>query len=268
MKKIILLLLLLFSPLSQAKTLVFIHGYMEDGMSWRNKGVTAALLKNNWLDGGTLSINQYGVQKYPNSIAPLNRDVFYTVELPWTHPIGQQSQILSTYLHKLATIRQQPLTLVGHSLGGIVARYYLVNNTLTPINGLITVASPHTGAPLAKLAKLATKTPLDDFAKAAGHKALKKSKQLLKELSPEKPSNFLYQLNHHTHPNIFYLSIIRKNGKTVPRKYDYIVPPYSQNMNNIFALKGRSALFLTNKAHGLTAIDGWIIARFMANLPS
>lgn len=265
MKKIILIFLLLVSPLSQAKTIVFIHGYMEDGMSWRNQGVTTALLKNNWLDGGALTINQYGVQKYPDIIAPLNRDVFYTIELPWTKPIGQQSQILSTYLHKISTIRQQPIALVGHSLGGVVARHYLVNNTMTPINTLITIASPHLGSPLASLAKLASQTPISKLAKSSGNHAIKESKQLFKELTPEKPNNFLYQLNHQTHPNISYLSIIRKNGKTVPGKFDYIVPPYSQNMNNTLALKGRSALFLTNKSHELTELDGWIIARFMAN---
>jgi len=241
---------------------------MEGGMTWRNDGVTVALQKNNWIDGGALNINQYSVQKYPNTINPINRNVFYTVELPWTRPIEQQSQILSTYLRSISVIRQQPLTLVGHSLGGIVARHYLVNNAMTPIDALITIASPHLGSPIAKLAKLATKTPIDDLAKSAGHKALKNSKQLLSELKPEKTNSFLYRLNHQPHPNIFYLSIIRKNGKTVPGKFDYVVPPYSQNMNNILALKGKSALFLTNKGHGLTELDGWIIARFMKKIPA
>ena len=64
MKTIAFILLLLFSPsLLFAKTLVLVHGYMEDGMSWRNKGVSTALQQNNWVDGGALTINQYGVVK-------------------------------------------------------------------------------------------------------------------------------------------------------------------------------------------------------------
>ena len=262
--KLFFIFVLLLSPnLLSAKTIVFIHGYMEDSMSWRNSTATVPLLQNHWIDGGILRINQYGVQKYPNIVNPLERDVFYTVELPWTRPIPQQSQILASYLDAIYVVRKQPISLVGHSIGGIVARQYLVNNKHVPINALISIASPNLGSPLAKLGHMATKTAIDDLAKSMGYEALKHSKILLKQLRPEKPNTYLYWLNHQPHPNIAYLSIIRKNKKIAVGKFDYAVPPYSQNMNNVWALRGRSAIFSNNEGHGLTTLDGWVVQRFL-----
>ena len=264
--RFLIFLLLLSSSVLNAKTIVFLHGYMEDGMSWRNSSVTVPLLQNHWLDGGALRINQHGVQKYPQTISPKDRDVFYTVELPWTRPLLQQSQFLARYLHAIYSIRQQPISLVGHSIGGVVARQYLLANHSVPINALISIASPHLGSPFAELGLLAIKTPMDDLAKGAGFEELKDSKILLKELQFEKPNNYLYQLNHQQHPNIAYLSIIRKNKKIAFGKFDYAVPSYSQNMNNIWMLKGKSTVFSSNEGHGLTAIDGWVIAKFLEKL--
>ena len=267
--KIIHFVFLLFftitTPLN-AKTLVLIHGYMEDGMAWRNSGASIALQQNNWIDGGALRINQYGVVKYPAGFAPKNRDVFYTVELPWTKPIEVQSQLLLSYLQAIYSVRQENLALAAHSNGGVVARYFLVNNRSIPVNALITVASPHLGSSLAKYAYLMTKTPADDMAKVAGNDAIKKSKRLFAELKPEKPINFLYRLNHQMHPNIHYLSIVRSNHKKIPSKFDYVASSDSQNMNYIYALRGRSAVFANNQAHGLSALDGWLIAQFLRNI--
>lgn len=262
-----LIFLLLLSPsVLSAKTIVFIHGYMEDGMSWRNSSVIVPLLQNHWLDGGALMINQQGVQKYPRTTHPKNQDVFYTIELPWTGSLLKQSQRLTYYLNAIYAIRQEPISLVGHSIGGVVARQYLVNNKHIPINALISIASPHLGSPFAELGQLAIKTPMDDFAKGFGYEELKDSKNLLKELKFEKPNNYLYRLNHQQHPNIAYLSIIRKNKKIALGKFDYAVPSYSQNMNNIWMLRGLSTVFSSNEGHGLTAMDGWVIAKFLEKL--
>ena len=86
--RFLIILLILIPACLSAKTLVLIHGYMEDAMTWKNNGVTLPLLQNNWLDGGVLTMRANSIQKYPPSnTIPLKRDVFYTVELPWSYPI-------------------------------------------------------------------------------------------------------------------------------------------------------------------------------------
>jgi len=261
MKKILLILLLTLNPtVLSAKTLVLIHGYMEDGMVWRNQGVTLPILQNNWSDGGSFTMRSDGIQNYSRSKSiPLKRDVFYTVELPWTRSIDQQATILRYYLALIYAKRQQAITLVGHSNGGLVARYALVSGENLPINALISIATPHLGSPLAQLANLAHKTPVNELSQLAGNQLLKDSERLFKQLKPEKPSNFLYWLNHQIHPSITYISIIRENTALLPHKFDYVVPPYSQNMNKIFALRNKSATFSVNKNHSLNSLDGRLI---------
>ena len=265
MKKILLILLWTLIPaVLSAKTLVLIHGYGEDGMVWRNQAVTLPLLQNNWLDGGTLTMRPDGIQKYLLSKSiPLKRNVFYTVELPWARSIDQQAQFLSHYIAEIYANRSQTISLVGHSNGGLVARYMLVKQLNVPINTLISIASPHLGSPLAQLANLAHKTPLNELSQLAGNTLLDDSNQLFKQLRPEKPHNFLYWLNHQPHPDILYLSIIRANTSLLPQKFDYIVPPYSQNMNKVFALRNKSATFSINKNHSLNSTDGRLINEFI-----
>ena len=66
-------------------------------------------------------------------------------------------------------------------------------------------------------------------------------------------------MNRQPHPNIHYASIIRINNTiTKPASFDFIVPPYSQNMNNIWALKGRSGIAKTTENHFLSDKDGLI----------
>jgi len=265
MKTIILTLLLILMPNTLlAKTLVFIHGYMEDGMTWKNQGVTLPLLKNNWSDGGRLTMRPDGIQKYsPSKFIPLKRDVFYTVELPWYFPIEQQANILKHYLAAIYANRQQAIILVGHSNGGLVARYALVQYNHVPVSTLITIATPHLGSPLAQLANLAHNTPINELSQLMGNALLKNSNLLFKQLQSEQPDNFLYWLNHQTHPDIRYISIIRSNTGLLPHKFDYVVPPYSQNMNKVFALRNKSATFSINKNHSLNSTDGRLISQLI-----
>lgn len=268
MKKIVFILLLTLLPsVLSARTMVFVHGYWEDGMVWRNQAVTLPLLQNHWLDGGTLMMRSDGIQKYSRSKSiPLKRNVFYTVELPWTASIDQQAQFLSRYLAQIYANRHQAISLVGHSNGGLVARYVLVTQANIPINALITIATPHLGSPLAQFANLAHKTPFNEWSQLAGSKLLENSQQLFKQLRPEKPHNFLYWLNHQAHPKIPYLSIIRNNATLLPHKFDYIVPPYRQNMNKVFALRNQSATFSINKNHSLNSTDGRLINQFILSI--
>lgn len=68
----------------------------------------------------------------------------------WTKPISLISDDLKNYINNV--VNPPPDTkvdLIGHSLGGMVARTYIQNNSENPIDKLITLSSPHQGAPSA-----------------------------------------------------------------------------------------------------------------------
>jgi pimeloyl-ACP methyl ester carboxylesterase len=186
-------------------------------------------------------------------------DVFFSVELPSQATLQNQESLLAQYLYHLYSQRQEPITLIGHSAGGIVSRLHTLNPTRQPINGLITIASPHLGTPAANIAHLAGNSPFGMMASMMGGEELQNSRGLFSDLKEEKPTNFLFLMNRQPHPNLHYASIIRIN-KTLasPDNFDFIVPPSSQNMNNIWALRNRSGVAKTTDSHSLSSKDGFV----------
>ncbi len=255
-KRLLLLIFLIFSSFNvQARTLVLVHGFTANGMDWRQSGFTQPLLATGWKDGGGYGFSPQ-TMLLPRGLN-LKGDVFFSVELPSLMNLQAQESLLARYLDHLFSQRGEVITLVGHSAGGVVARLYTLDPTHKPINGLITIASPHLGTPAANIAHLAGNSPLGMMASFVGEEELQNSRGLLSDLKEERPFNFLYWMNHQPHPNIHYASIIRDNeSKTRPLKFDFIVPPYSQNMNNIWALRNRSGIAKTTEGHGLNGKDG------------
>jgi triacylglycerol esterase/lipase EstA (alpha/beta hydrolase family) len=186
--------------------------------------------------------------------------VFYTLDLPPRSPIALQASLLDSYLQAIYALRQEPLTLVGHSAGGVVARTWLVRTPTVPVNALITIASPHLGTPLADIAKLATNTPMATLGNNMGlDKWLEDAENFYDDLRPEKPGKFLYWLNHQPHPAIRYVSVVRDNQPR-PDQYDFTVPRNSQNMNNVFALYGHSEVVSVKGTHFPDIEDGFALA--------
>lgn len=248
-----------------AKTLVLIHGFTGDGMDWRTSGFTKPLEFSGWKDGGSYGFNQWGMLA-PSGVQ-LSGDVFFTVNLPSLANIQTQEEILKQYLQHLYTQRIEPITLVGHSAGGVTARLYVLDPTRQPVNGLVTIASPHLGTPAANVAYLAGNSPIGMMASMIGEEALQEGRGLFLDLKEEKPHNFLYWMNHQKHPEIHYASIIRRNDSiSSPNKFDYIVPPKSQNMNNIWALRNRSGIALSKDNHSLNAKDGKIVTEVLSHI--
>ena len=138
----LLLIFLIFSVFPvQAKTLVLVHGYMSDGMSWRHSGFTQPLRNAGWQDGGGYGFSPQSML-LPRALY-LKGDVFFTVELPSQATLQVQESLLARYLSHLYSQRQEPITLVGYSAGGVVSRLHTLNPSRQSINGLITIASPH-----------------------------------------------------------------------------------------------------------------------------
>ena len=84
------------------------------------------------------------------------------------------------------------------------------------------------------------------------------------DLVRPRPGSLLFWLNNQKHPDLQYFSIVR--GETTIMSGDYIVPGYSQDMNNIPALRGKATRIAVGKQHGLEMIDGSVIVNLLAGL--
>ena len=242
--------------------MVLVHGFWSDSATWRQSGFTQPLLFTGWKDGGNYNFSPWGMLT-PNRLIE-SGDVFFSVDLPSTQNLQVQEGILSQYLNHLYQNRLEPITLVGHSAGGVVARLYVIDPQHQPVNALITIASPHLGTPVASVAKLAGSSPIGMMASMAGADELQDSRGLFSDLREEEPYNFLYWMNHQPHPDIHYASIIRKNDTiSKPNRFDFIVPPNSQDMNNIWALRSRSGVALSTDNHSINGKDGLMLVNIL-----
>ncbi|MGV6808781.1 MAG: lipase family alpha/beta hydrolase [bacterium] len=263
---------LVSSPVS-AKTVVFIHGLLSHSMSWQQSGITTVLQQapHSWANGGHYIWTPYGIRQTPTThTIPATVNAYYAVNLPDKSAIIRQSQVLEMYLRAIYAQRQQPLILVAHSAGGLVARYWLVSNqyrrNALPVAGLMTIATPHLGTPLAKYARLGNRlmSPMTP-------KIMKRYRYLspiLRDVRPEKNNPLLAWLNHQPHPNIAYAAIIRQNQlsailQSMGQTMDKLIPPYRQDMNHVYALRGQAVSLRRNRGHGLTKADGWDILHWL-----
>ena len=183
----------------------------------------------------------------------------YVVDLPSEAPVIVQSDFL---LNMLNTIRQkrpdESIIIVGHSAGGVVARMSLIRGGAENVTTLITIASPHVGTTRANQALDATNESgpfgmVKNLFGGSDYNTLKRSRGLLFDLTQPYPGNMLYWLNNQKHPDIKYISVIRLNE--VGFAGDDLVPGYSQDMNNVIALRGRSSVITTSVGHTLVAQD-------------
>jgi pimeloyl-ACP methyl ester carboxylesterase len=256
--------LILLLPV-QAKTMVLIHGYLADGLSWHTTKVTQGLLLAGWKDGGGYTVTGQGILTPRNPLATPN--AFFTVDLPSTASIQVQAYRLGQYLNHLYALRNEPIIFVAHSAGGIVARFYLITAAHVPAQSLITIGTPHLGTPTADFALLTSRSPVAMMLKVTGQDTIRDSRALYANLKTAEPDTFLYWLNQQSHPAIPYVSVIRSNkNKTRLSKYDFFVPAENQNMNKVWALRGQSLTYLTEEDHFLSGKDGLFLVDILASL--
>ena len=244
----------------QADLLVLVHGYLSDARDWDGSGVSSTLEVNGWPRAGVLIPGPAGTRLLQErAVDAPNR--FYSVNLPADAPLSVQASGLEQALNLLATRHpQEPIILAGHSAGGVVARMVVVRNTVPAIVALVTIASPHLGtqraeqaldlanlpAPLSWMASMVVGGPAYD--------TMRRSRGLYHDLVRPRPGTLLYWLNAQPHPDIRYVSIIRGEPSRVFG--DAVVPGYSQDMNGVPALAGRSAVVTVATGHGLELRDG------------
>jgi pimeloyl-ACP methyl ester carboxylesterase len=258
----------LFVAAARADVMVLVHGYLSGAQSWDASGISALLERNGWQRGGMYVTDPAGMHLVPARGRPGER-IFYTVDLPSEAPILIQSFHLRRILRAIdAGHPGEPLTLVGHSAGGIVARAALLRDDIGSVQALITIASPHLGTVRAEQALDVTDIPfpfslVTDFFGGEIYDTARRSRSLFVDLVRPRPGSLLFWLNSQPHPDIEYVSIVR--GQPAVLTGDYVVPGYSQDMNNVPALRGISSLVTVNSTHhGLSVLDGSAIVSVQA----
>ena len=273
MKKALITLLILTASLlslaARADVLVLVHGYLGGVQSWDRSGITPILQQHDWRRAGSWVAGPAGIQLFPAPGMQAEKK-FYAVDLPSEAPILVQVYQLRQILDAISVRHSnEPVILVGHSAGGVVARAALVRGDVGNVKALITIASPHLGTVRAEQALDATDIPFplsivtDIFAGDAYDTAMR-SRSLYVDLVRPRPGSLLYWLNGLPHPDIEYFSIVR--GVAGFGQGDYIVPTYSQDMNNVPALRGRSSLINIPVHHGLEPVDGSVIVNLLSDL--
>ena len=259
-KQTVLLFLLFISLPADAELMLLIHGYLGNATSWEKSGVNEQLHQQGWQRAGMFRGSPHGPQLYTTEHSQARNRV-YVATLPSNAPAIIQADVLNDIINIIRLTKNnkhEKIILVGHSAGGVIARLALIRHQLKNIKGLVTIASPHLGTHRADQALdiTANHGPFNmvkRFVGGSDYDALTHSRGLMIDLRYPQPGNMLYWLNSQNHQKIYYSSIIRtnNNGETG----DFYVPGFSQNMNNVAALRGQSSTFITPASHFLVRQD-------------
>ena len=253
-----ILSLLLLCTAARADVMLLIHGYLGDAYSWEKSGINDELHQRGWSRAGMFQGSAYGPQLFVTEHNDA-KNLVYVATLPSETPVMIQSDVLKSIIDIIKQNHpDDKIILVGHSAGGVVARMTLIRHQLKNVKALITIASPHIGTGRADQALdiTANHGPFNmvkSFVGGSGYDALKHSRGLMYDLRHPQPGNMLYWLNSQPHPDIHYASIIRLDNNGASG--DSLVPGFSQNMNNVPALQGKSSTFTTPTSHFLIRQD-------------
>ncbi len=250
---------------ASAETLVLIQGYLGGAENWRHSGITTLLEEAGWGDGGQLNFGSHGVRINRPKGAGAKR--FYTLRLPTQAPLLVQSRRLDQYIGYIRIKHPgTALILVGHSAGGVLARLYMVQHPDARVVALITIASPHRGTESAELGLLAGQSPLAWLGPMMGIDTLNRSQGLYHDLMREHPNNLLGWLNYQRHPAAMYISIVRGEDNETFGFGELIVPTWSQDMNRVYALRGRAQTVTIRGGHALKLDDGKVLVKILESL--
>ena len=258
-------LLLTLSTATRADVLLLVHGYLSSASAWEVSGVNQILADNGWKRAGL-----YSAGGFAEAAAADAKDTKKVVlaELPSEAPIGIQSDLLLHYLQDISTrFAGERLIIVGHSAGGLVARLSMLRTAIPDLVALVTIATPHLGTQRAAQALDATDVPfpisiIPDFFGGSNWDLLKRGRSLYVDLLPPAPGTLLFWLNQQKHPDITYYSIVR--GTPYALYGDSLVPGYSQDMNAVPVLYGKSKLVTVGSGHELNPQDGFALAGILS----
>ncbi len=113
---------------------------------------------------------------------------------------------------------------------------------------------------------MAGQSPLGWVAPFVGGSTLNRSQALYGDLVRERPGSLLFWLNRQAHPPATYVSIVRQDDSLFGLGGDLVVAARSQDMNQVYALRGRAWAIRTSGGHGLQASDGELLLRILRRL--
>ena len=267
----IILLMIALTPAAHADVLVLVHGWMSNGDTWIRNGVMQALQSKGWSDAGLIISSPAGIHHTPAPQQQTSKNIAYRTHLPAEAPLQLQAAHLFAQLQYIQQKHPtEQITLVGHSAGGVVARLVVVRPEKLNIKSLITIATPNLGTgraiqglDIADSKPFFCPGPGIDFLKeivgGSDYRYLKHSRGALVGLTPAVPGSLIGWLNQQPHPDIKYHAIVRNNGAG-----DELVPGFSQDLNQVPALKGKAKVHSTPAAHFLNPADGHLLAQILA----
>lgn len=265
-------LLLFVCPMTvNADTLLLLHGYLGSSQDWNHSGIVDHLDAAGWSNAGALKFHNKIIHSSKSKELRTRR--LYTVELASAQSIETQSR---QFHHYVEYVRKQhvgeQIILVGHSAGGIVARLYMVERPNTDLIALITIASPHLGTDKAEYAQAISQELLAWLEFIPGVDRLYQLQGLFFDLIPNRTDNLIGWLNYQEHPSAQYYSIVRdsvehQSNIVIPLP-DYMVPSWSQDMNEVYALRGRSKTYYVNGMHNLNNKDAQVLQQILVDLYS
>ena len=259
----------LYAAPVHADVMLLVHGYLSGAQSWDSSGVVPVLQRQGWRRAGILVAGPGGGRLIAAAGAASAKKI-YTIELPSEAPVLLQAAQLREALEYIARVHEgEAVYLVGHSAGGVAARAALVQGDGRNIKALISIASPHLGTARAEQALDITGVPFPlslvaDFFGGEVYDTARRSRSLYVDLVRPRPGSLLFWLNRVQHPDMHYHSII--HTRDAGGAGDYVVPAYSQDMNNIPVLRGKSTRVLLDAPHALSARDGAAIFNLLAGL--
>ena len=249
--------------LSHADTVLLVHGYLGSTSEWQRSSIIQQLDSEGWFDGGKLELKKDRVVASKNKLSSTRRA--YSVKLDSEKSIDAQAEQLDQYIKFVRHLHpQQHFILVGHSAGGVVARFYMVKHQSNDLRALVTIASPHLGTQNAEYAQTISENISPWVEGVPGIEKLYHSQGLFFDLIPNRSDNLIAWLNVQEHPPARYYSIVRE--QTDDAIQDFIVPSWSQDMNEVFALRGRSDTYKIKSLHSLTFRDGKILKEILVDL--
>lgn len=251
-----------------ADTVLLLHGYLGSSYEWQRSGIVQQLDSASWRDAGVLAINDDRViakkEKSSKEKIKTTRRV-YSVQLASEQSIDTQAEQLDQYLEYVRHGHPgEQIILVGHSAGGVVARLYMVKNPSDDLGVLVTIASPHLGTKNAEYAQTISENILVWVEGVPCVEKLYRSQDLFFDLIPDRTDNLIAWLNAQEHPPARYYSIIREETDDVVQ--DFIVPSWSQDMNEVYALRGRSKTYTLKSMHSLSSKDAEILKAILIDL--
>jgi len=227
-------------------------------------GVVQTLESDGWRLAGMYSAHPNGqVTLHSNDLLEDEDRRILIVDLPSEAPLLLQADLIANVVGDISSkYEDESIILVGHSAGGLAARAALVRHDLKSVNRLVSIASPHMGTDMAEKALDVSSftgpaTMLPGMFGGDIARTTQRSQQLYADLARPRQGNLLDWLNGQTHPDISWDSIIHTGLNS--NGHDSVVAAYSQDMNYVYSLQGRSTVHPIRAEHGLNPTDAIIL---------